>query len=946
MAMKSLSEPVWCEGRKAILQSRMPEWHEGMQDRSKVDGASQDTMRHGFDLLEISHQRQRWPEKLPRPEAWKREGAGEGIELGDLRRFVFELFGWPWTKLPFVDFHVAEKEVAAQQSEWREARRALLAKKLPVWTQETLAEMLRGANPFDLRLVLDAVRVRHGNQISKRRMQAFVGALFGLDRSATLALVSKRMEMVGRCSRFFELHGRLPVSMKGGVSSLALDLKDVPEDEQVGELAKLRQEASEEQVLAAFLRDARRDIAAGYWSQRDLQELEERLPAFWLAFAKHASAHAAARQQVLVELAEEEAEAAEEEAEQERVEAQVTKAGVEAAGRRAEEYEDWFSEEFQDAMHAVAFEFRGRCAENGRLLDEALFVAVWSDARVRQALDRARLPVFALLGAALARPASGLAAFRQWRQRSQAHGQQRRPPASPAVTQEEVVTEVQEMMRQRPDLFRRSCFEVKAQVLEWQASLRDVKRKESRRFVLRLAVAAGLVKSQQELDYGEVLKLCQTCVRILELASCDSWKAVARDLLRRDLLANGLHAKDCSAGFFGEDPSAGACSRREFRDMDVAGLARVASSRVCGGLRCGLGRACEAGVCEGAPRRARAVRWLQSFFPVQAEQEARLRGHHAGCWQDFWQQSWEEAVREGVEVCNRRVCCRTSVRARVPLRSNGLPASFSAPVLPVFDGDGELWDGSEEARRRCHLVSGSVVHGSELFALPADFLCKACALVFFAKEFNVDALTKEEVDEWRQRLRLQSRCGREAVRREHARALAREELLHLARERRFDAFREKLLACVRVQSQDSLQETPCVLEEVAVLSLERAARKALEPALFSRGVCAEQREWCRRRFGVNRQTQGLYRCLPLCRGGDARDLCDWTAYTGAPGLLSERVWLCRLWARALGGVERMPTKVPQGVNDFCRLRDPEAVEALEDLKLAVNRQPGYRQGDS
>ena len=300
-------------------------------------------------------------------------------------------------------------------------------------------------------------------------------------------------------------------------------------------------------------------------------------------------------------------------------------------------------------------------------------------------------------------------------------------------------------------------------------------------------------------------------------------------------------------------------------------------------------------------------------------------------------------MREGVEACNQRVCCRTTVRARVPLRSNGVPASFSAPVLPVFDGDGGLWDGSEEARRRRHLGSGSVVHGSELFALPADFLCKDCASVFLAKEFDFAALSKEEVAEWRRRLRLQSRFGREALRLEHARALAREELLHLAKERRFDAFREKALACVRVQAQDSVRETPCVLEEVAVSSLERAARKALEPALFVRGVSAEQREWCRRRFGVSRQTEGLYRCLPLCRGGDARELCDWTAYTGAPGLLSERVWLCRLWARALGGVERMPTKVPQGVNDFCRLRDLEAVEALEDfqwLRVPLPAGPG------
>ena len=162
--------------------------------------------------------------------------------------------------------------------------------------------------------------------------------------------------------------------------------------------------------------------------------------------------------------------------------------------------------------------------------------------------------------------------------------------------------------------------------------------------------------------------------------------------------------------------------------MDVAALACVAAGRACGGLRCGLGRACQAGMCEGAPRRAQACRWLQSFFPVQAEQEARARGCRDGRWQDFWQQFWEEAVREGVEVSGQRVCCRTSVVVRVPLRANGQPARFSPPVLPVFDAGGNLCEGTEDWRRARHVAESRpgparrTVHGSELFVLPADFL--------------------------------------------------------------------------------------------------------------------------------------------------------------------------------------------------------------------------------
>ncbi|MCP4240660.1 MAG: hypothetical protein GY772_08865, partial [bacterium] len=483
------------------------------------------------------------------------------------------------------------------------------------------------------------------------------------------------------------------------------------------------------------------------------------LPTFWLAFGRQASSYAAARARLLEEQAEDEAAERLESEEAERLEVAAPDAGATSASRPAEDFE-CFSEELQDAMNAVAFEFRDRCLENGRRLDEALFVAVWSDARVRQAFRAGQGAVTALVGAS----SQGLCSsetLRKWREQQKLQGK---------------TETAEELRRQRPDLFRQCCLEIKAKVLELKCSPHSVEAgkkgrkragsvqaglQEAKAALLLLAQHAGLSAKDREGHGLELFVVQKRLVTLIESATCDAWKGVARDLLRRDLLANGLHTKECSVGFFSEEASTR--SGKEFRDMDVAGLARVASARVCGGLRCGLGRACEAGPCEGAPRRAKACRWLRDFFPVQAEQEARARGSGETPWQVFWQQLWEEAVREGLELREpQRVCCQRSVRARVPLRATGQPASFCAPVLPVFDEAGQLGGGTEDMRRAVHAKNaGSAVHGSELFALPSDFLCCDCGSAF--RQLQVGSLTGAQVHEFSRRLCMQGRGGRDAL---------------------------------------------------------------------------------------------------------------------------------------------------------------------------------------
>ncbi len=349
--------------------------------------------------------------------------------------------------------------------------------------------------------------------------------------------------------------------------------------------------------------------------------------------------------------------------------------------------------------------------------------------------------------------------------------------------------------------------------------------------------------------------------------------------------------------------------------MDVAGVARVAAARVCGGLRCGLGRACGAGSCESAPRRAKACRWLQSFFPIQAEREAKARGHREGPWQDFWQLLWEEAVREGVVLPARQVCCRTGLDVRVPLRSNHRPATLCPSVLPVFAEDGALLPLSEETRRAWHVAEGgggATVHGSVLFALPSDFLCKDCVRAF--RVLVIDNLKKEDVEEWKRRLCLRSSCDAGSLKREQKRLLARDRPLACASQAQFREFRDLALA----------QEMVSLFDATAVAAvLVPSARKALEAAMFCRGPSVALQEWCPRRFGVMVNHQGTRPCLPLPRGAapGAQAPASWEAYTGEPGDCSEEVWVWRLWALARGGFDRL---------SVTHQRQLEAAEALND----------------
>ncbi len=111
-AVESLTDAAWCKERRDRLLAMKEPWHEGME-WSVVESAHKPLMREVFQLLAVHHRGHRWSGAWPgtKDDDDDCEGRFRFVELQDLHRFVFRLFGWEWTKLPRVAFSVAEKEV-------------------------------------------------------------------------------------------------------------------------------------------------------------------------------------------------------------------------------------------------------------------------------------------------------------------------------------------------------------------------------------------------------------------------------------------------------------------------------------------------------------------------------------------------------------------------------------------------------------------------------------------------------------------------------------------------------------------------------------------------------------------------------------------------------------------------------------------------------------------
>ena len=121
---------------------------------------------------------------------------------------------------------------------------------------------------------------------------------------------------------------------------------------------------------------------------------------------------------------------------------------------------------------------------------------------------------------------------------------------------------------------------------------------------------------------------------------------------------------------------------------------------------------------------------------------------------------------------------------------------------------------------------------------------------------------------------MQGRCGRDELVMEQKRLEARDELLKHARgalmvqkmskekrgaltkeqkDRFFKQFRQEALQATCLKAAQEEEKAVCFLEAEVASVLGRAARKALEPAVFVRGPSVAQQEWLRRRFGVRRK---------------------------------------------------------------------------------------------
>jgi hypothetical protein len=174
-------------------------------------------------------------------------------------------------------------------------------------------------------------------------------------------------------------------------------------------------------------------------------------------------------------------------------------------------------------------------------------------------------------------------------------------------------------------------------------------------------------------------------------------KAETRPLLQQ-VRATVRHVlrSNFQPSFFAEEP--------EFADFDVEALARVAQSRPCGKPLCLHGAECNVGSCVHAASRAKAIRWLVKYFPIQAKELAQRQEHvrrrEHECLQDIsepgprqpWQEYWDDlltqAVRTGV-VRKRTVCCKY-VAVRLPLRPDCRPVAMTPHVLPSFESCGSL----------------------------------------------------------------------------------------------------------------------------------------------------------------------------------------------------------------------------------------------------------------
>jgi hypothetical protein len=390
-------------------------------------------------------------------------------------------------------------------------------------------------------------------------------------------------------------------------------------------------------------------------------------------------------------------------------------------------------------------------------------------------------------------------------------------------------------------------------------------------------------------------------------------------------------------------------THREFRDMDVSDLLRVATARTCGLFECRPGKACGVGNCEGPKRRLVACQWLRRYFPIEAKAFATARGlpdaqpqdgllqdegaHTDGVklgWRDFWKQLEQDAQVEG-ELLLRRVCCR-DVQVGVHLRPDGRPQPFHPVMLPVFTAQGELECLSEDVRRRRHATSaGLLVHGSDIVALPSDFLCQDCVSEF--RRISEAQLASDAVL-WRKKLHMHSKVEPGDVLREREALKIRDDLVKYARDDDAGGLSREIFWQDLVRHREQLGYKRC--ESV----LEPLAKESLDPVQYWEEPLPEYCTTTRSVFGLLFRNDKLHcRALPRESAGAAR----WSDYTGLPGLVEEKVWQWRLWAFARGGFEalrfseqsHLESAEGRGNPDFLRVQRPHGVFGYGlDLKPA------------
>ena len=436
-------------------------------------------------------------------------------------------------------------------------------------------------------------------------------------------------------------------------------------------------------------------------------------------------------------------------------------------------------------------------------------------------------------------------------------------------------------------------------------------------------------------------------------------KAEVRAYVRWELLTNSPHMEvsDFADGFFCEqvrgvhrsllpESPHGQC---ELRDMDVYGLIRVATGRVCGGLNCRQGQPCGTGACESAPRRLVASQWLRRYFPIQAKAFALSKmlphgnSHNDDCrgdtdgvpdvslgWQDFFRQLEEAACVEGV-MRKKRVCCR-DVLVRLHLRPDGRPQPFRPLVLPMFDAQGRRDLIPENVRRKRHAsLTDFSVHGSEIVSLPSDFLCVNCASEF--RQASAEKV-KADVSLWREKMHMCPSLESQHVLAERAALLIRDDLLELAR---LDDPNEKTNS--REAFWKMLSDHRVVLgHDRCNTVLEKDTRHSLDPSEYWKEPMADYCITTRRVFGLLWRKDKMH-CSAVQR--DEEGAGRWSDYTGRPGLVEEQVWRWRLWACARGGFqalrpsERSDMELAEGTSDpgFLRVQRSRGLfEYALDLK--------------